>query len=193
MEQVKKNGLDLQYIKEQEQTPELCMTAVRQNGRALQYVKEQTPELCMAAVRQYGYALKFVKEQNPEVCMAAVRQNGLALYYVNEQSPELCMSAVCQEGRALEYVKDQTPELCMAAVRQDRLALPCVKDETTRKKLDAYLPQRAQYNESIYAFLLCHKRARVYPSLSYTKDNPLQCLPELVVREIAEYMFLQFQ
>ena len=165
------HGLDLQYIKEQEQTPELCMTAVRQNGRALEFVKEQTPELCMAAVRQAGYALDYVKEQTPEVCLGAVRQN----------------------GRALDVVKVQTPEVCLAAVRQDRLALPCVKDETTKKKIVTYLPQRAKHNESIYAFMLCHKRARVYPSLSYTKDNPLQCLPELAAREIAEHMYLHFQ
>ena len=33
--------------------PEYCMTAVSSNVHALQYVKEQTPELCMAAVKDY--------------------------------------------------------------------------------------------------------------------------------------------
>ena len=50
------------YIKEQ--TPELCLAAVQQNGLALQFVKfkEQTPELCLAAVKQYRLALQFVKD-----------------------------------------------------------------------------------------------------------------------------------
>ncbi|NBI76832.1 DUF4116 domain-containing protein, partial [Lachnospiraceae bacterium] len=29
----------------------------------LQYVKEQTPELCMAAVKQNGYALEYVRPE----------------------------------------------------------------------------------------------------------------------------------
>jgi hypothetical protein len=35
--------------------PKFCMAAVEQNGLALQYVKEQTPDICMTAVKQYGY------------------------------------------------------------------------------------------------------------------------------------------
>ena len=169
------------------------MAAVQRNGDALEYVKEQTPELCMEAVRHNGLALYFVKEKTPELCMAAVRKTGLALYYVKEQTHELCMAAVRQNGCALDDVKVQTPEVCMAAVRQDGYAERFVNDETTKRKIATYLPQRAQHNKSIYAFLLCHKRARVYPSLSYTKDTPLQCLPDLVAREIAENMFLEFQ
>ncbi len=46
-----------------DQTHELCMAAVQQDGWALQYVKEQTPELCMAAVKQNGYALEYVRPE----------------------------------------------------------------------------------------------------------------------------------
>lgn len=35
------------------------------------YISEQTPELCMAAVQQNGIALEYVKEQTHEICMAA--------------------------------------------------------------------------------------------------------------------------
>ena len=45
------------------QTPEICLEAVKQNGYALQYVKEQTLEICLEAVKQNGYALQYVKEQ----------------------------------------------------------------------------------------------------------------------------------
>ncbi|MFQ9152004.1 MAG: DUF4116 domain-containing protein [Blautia sp.] len=34
------------------------------NGYALAYVKEQTNELCLAAVQQNGLALKYVKKAN---------------------------------------------------------------------------------------------------------------------------------
>jgi hypothetical protein len=92
LEKVKKNGLALDYVKEQ--TPEICIAAVEQNGNAIQFVKEQTPEICIAAVSQNGLALRFVKEQTPELCLAAVEQNGLALRYVKEKTPEICLAAV---------------------------------------------------------------------------------------------------
>ena len=42
-------------------------------------MKEQTPEICLAAVNQNGMALVFVKEQTPEICLAAVREDGMIL------------------------------------------------------------------------------------------------------------------
>ena len=32
----------------------LCMQAVKQNGNALSYVKEQTREICLEAIKQNG-------------------------------------------------------------------------------------------------------------------------------------------
>ena len=69
------------------------------------------PEVCLAAVKQDGYALKYVKEQTPEICMAAVQENGWALRYVKEQTPEICMEAVKQDVGALIWVKEQSPDI----------------------------------------------------------------------------------
>ena len=44
---------------------EYCLVAVKINGHALEYVKEQTPEICLEAVKQNGFALKWVKNQTP--------------------------------------------------------------------------------------------------------------------------------
>ena len=60
------------------------LTAVKQAGWAIQYVKEQTLEICMAAVKQDGRAIVHVKEQTPEICMAAVKQNSRAIVYVDK-------------------------------------------------------------------------------------------------------------
>ena len=103
---------------------------VQQDGWwALQFVKEQTPEICMIAVKQNGWALRYVEEQTPEICMAAVQQNGLALKYVKEQTPEICMAAVQRNGYALRYVKEQTPELCAEAVKNDSDAWGLVAED----------------------------------------------------------------
>ena len=65
-------------------TPELCLTAVKQDGTALNSIPpdRKTPELCLAAVRQNGIALQYVQQTMPnynEICLAAVRQNGTVL------------------------------------------------------------------------------------------------------------------
>jgi hypothetical protein len=82
------------------------MAAVEKNGFALWYVHEQTPEVCMAAVKGEGEAsvLGLVHEQTPEICMVAVRQDGEALEYVRARTPEICTEAVKQNARALQFV-----------------------------------------------------------------------------------------
>ena len=44
---------------------------MQQNGKILEYVKEQTPEICLAAVRQYGEALQYVINKTPQLCKVA--------------------------------------------------------------------------------------------------------------------------
>ena len=41
--------------------PKECLEAVKQDGHALRYVKEQTNEICLEAVKQNGRALQYVK------------------------------------------------------------------------------------------------------------------------------------
>jgi hypothetical protein len=45
-------------------------------------VAEQTDELCLAAVQNNGYALQFVRYQTDRVVAAALNQAGGASYYV---------------------------------------------------------------------------------------------------------------
>ena len=40
-----------------------ALTAVTRDGLHLKYVQEQTPELCLAAVKQNNYALQFVNDK----------------------------------------------------------------------------------------------------------------------------------
>ena len=60
------------------------LEAVKQDGLALEFVKEQTTEICLEAVKQDRYALQFVKEQTPEICIEAVKQDRYALQFVNK-------------------------------------------------------------------------------------------------------------
>ena len=69
------------------------------------------PKYCLEAVKIDGLALAYVKEQTPEICLEAVKENGFALEYVKDQTPEICLEAVKQYGSAIKWVKNQTPLL----------------------------------------------------------------------------------
>ena len=69
-------------------------------------------DICLEVVKQNGYALEYVKEQTEEICLEAVKQNGLTLCNVKEQTEEICLEAVKQYGRALKYVKEEFKVVC---------------------------------------------------------------------------------
>ena len=56
-----------------------------QNVWALKYVHEQTREICLAAVNQDGRALYFVYQQTPEICLASKTVVLLDLYANKQQ------------------------------------------------------------------------------------------------------------
>ena len=89
--------------------PKYCLKAVKQDGCALEYVKEQTTEICLEAVKRDGHALNYVINQTPEICLEAVKEDGYALEHVKDQTPEICLEAVKQYGSSIKWVKNQTP------------------------------------------------------------------------------------
>lgn len=116
-----------------EQTFEDAFVAVYNYPYDLQYVREnlKTYDLCLMAVSRIGTALEFVPEElkTDEMYRAAIQSTGMALKYVTEQTPELCLMAVQKDGQALDYVKQQTLEICIAAVKKDYEALEFVNEE----------------------------------------------------------------
>ena len=76
-----------------------------------------------AAVKQNGYALQYVKDQTTEICLEAVKQSGDALQYAKDRTTEICLEAVKQSGYALQYVKDQTTKNLFSSGRTDWLCL----------------------------------------------------------------------
>lgn len=105
-----------------DQTPELCMAAVKLNGLALQHAKFRTIDICQTAVDQNSMALEFVPIilRSKEMCLKAVNKNGLALQFVTRQTYPMCLAAVTNNGEAWHFINDDiTEELYIAAVTQD--------------------------------------------------------------------------
>ena len=63
IEQAKKELSEEEVFFKNYSDSKYCMEAVKKNGDALRYVKEQTEAICMEAVKENGYALSYVKEQ----------------------------------------------------------------------------------------------------------------------------------
>jgi hypothetical protein len=128
LEAVKQYGEDLQYVPNELKMTELCLAAVKRNGKALEFVPDdelKTAELCHEAVKENGSALQYVPDElkTVDLCLAAVKSfsQDLALAYVPEKlkTTELCLAAVKQTSAALEYVPDElkTVDLCLTAVK----------------------------------------------------------------------------
>ena len=88
------------------------------NRISLLNIKEQTPEICLAAVKDNVLleAIKqnvtnFLKIPNPteEMCITAIKIN---------PSNKLCELAVRRCPAMLEYIENQTDKICMIALKK---------------------------------------------------------------------------
>ena len=122
------DGMNLEYI--DQQTPDICKLALKQNGRSLQFVKNPNKSHYLEAITQTGRALQYVHEQTQSLCLHAVKQNGMSLKYVNKQDKTICMMAVHNNGNALKYVKEPTPYIYKVAVEQNGYALQYIEHQT---------------------------------------------------------------
>ncbi|MGL5312651.1 MAG: hypothetical protein ACRC92_05355, partial [Peptostreptococcaceae bacterium] len=131
---ISQNGLLLKYIRNQ--TPKICMEAINQNHLAFSYVKDKNENICNEIVKVNGLALELIKNQTPEICKNAIRQNPFSLQFVINQTDELCEEALYRSGLALEYVKNKTKKLCLLALEQSSLAIRHVPVSLLSESLD---------------------------------------------------------
>lgn len=138
----KNRNINLKDI--EEQTEEICLIAVKQDGLALEYVKEQTEEICLEAVRQNGCALPYVKKQTKDICLEAVRQNSYAIQYVNYKhyNRTIFWEAVKKDkslyGMALRYANFYgyiDDEICMEAIKINVDYIQILKDRILNEEL----------------------------------------------------------
>ena len=89
LDEVKKNGMELENVPEKYKTMEMCEMAVDYHGQFLEFVplELRTKELCELAVSTSGWALEFVPidMRTPELCEIAVKEDGLNLEFVPEE------------------------------------------------------------------------------------------------------------
>lgn len=73
----------------------------------LEHIDNQTDDMILAAIQNNGLALRYVKNHTNKYAEIAVSQNGLALKYVKKQTENICRFAIRNNGHAYRYVIDE--------------------------------------------------------------------------------------
>ena len=90
-----------------EEFAKIRLAAVKQDGRAIQFLSNPTEAERLAAVKQNGLAIQFLSNPTNAERMAAVKQNGYAIKYLSNPTNAERM-AVKQNGSAIRYLSNPT-------------------------------------------------------------------------------------
>ncbi|PBG25670.1 hypothetical protein BGU81_12720 [Clostridioides difficile] len=196
---IKRWPWDLRFVKTQ--TYEMCIEALKRDGLLLKEVRwdelslseKQIFNLYIIAVRQNGFALMYVKNQTEELCREAVMQNGLALEYVDKQTQEICLETVKENGLALRYVKKQTPEICLEAVEQDKFAIRYVKwskleGKFSEEQTDEICRKSLKQNKLAIKYIINKEKYLKEFNIKYLKEQD-DAKEVIVIKEAGEWLF----
>jgi hypothetical protein len=123
------NPRAIKYMNPLQQTLKYAMSAVRYDGKLLEFVANKTPEICAIAIQNTPQAVLFTsaRNQNKRLCISVVKENGMLLLRIAKRmrTPELYQAAVENTWNVLKYIDDaeQTEKMCYSAVLQDSQAL----------------------------------------------------------------------
>ena len=113
-------------IRDVRQTEELCLSAVRKDGRVLEFVNYKTRSVCLEAIVQCPWALKFVPSTEPfysELAELAVRLDPDTIRLVDPtDQTENMQRAALVNPRNIEYVSltpHQLEKYSSRLIRQD--------------------------------------------------------------------------
>jgi len=132
---VMQNGFALRWINEQ--TPEICLEAVKNNPKALSYVdKSLCSSRCYNLLKKAA-DLKIKENQKEEKEKRSLRSSRkvkqkqtINLLNAKIQTEALCLNAVKQDGLQIRYVWKQTRKLCLAAFNQNPDAIDFIRDSS---------------------------------------------------------------
>jgi len=136
IERAGQKGSDLELIeKEWKDDKDVVLTAVKNNGRALQFASETLKadkEVVLAAVTNYAAALEYAStalKSDMEIVGTALKDNGLALVHCSDTlkaNTEIVTIAITTNGSALEYAHEdirRDKNMVLLAVENNPLSL----------------------------------------------------------------------
>ena len=146
------NAIDCCTLKNiDNQTPEICLEAVKQNVYELLFVKEQTPEICLEAVKLNPSIIRYVNPENQTeaIALEVVKKAGNLLQYIvpQNQTDEVCFTAIENScGWAVGYIANQKPEYCLEALKINDITFSEIKKEFLSNEIINYAIQKRPSN-----------------------------------------------
>jgi hypothetical protein len=113
---VRQMGMNLYFVKTQ--TPKICKAAVQDDAHALGLVEDQTDEICDTAIDTHPIAILYVRNQTPQQCLEVVRKSPHLIECIDDQTEDLCLLAVSSDPGSLMRIRkeNQTYDVCMKAL-----------------------------------------------------------------------------
>lgn len=109
---------------------------VRYFGENIQlFADEADEEVQLEAVKQNGHAIQHIKNPSLWVQLAAVRQNGKSIQHIEHPELDVQLAAVEQNGHAIEFISNPDEQVQLAAVQQNGITLRHLKDHAERRGL----------------------------------------------------------
>ena len=107
----------LRFLSEEEQTPELCRTAVVSSCYAIRHVKRQTADLVQMAVIHDPYCLLYVHKPSNSIVWTVLEEDPYNLRFVRSPTPDMIRSCLQRAGPSvLRYLHEAT-EMVRQVVR----------------------------------------------------------------------------
>jgi hypothetical protein len=69
---VERSGYELEFVKEEFLSNDLCHIAIRKNARAIALIKNPTDEMMATAIKKYPYVIKKIKNPSVSICILAL-------------------------------------------------------------------------------------------------------------------------
>ena len=98
--------------------PIIAMAAIKQNGYAIQYIKNPSEAVQLAAIKGVWAAIKYIKNPSEAVQLAAVKQNGYAIQYIKNPSEAVQLAAIKGVWAAIKYITNPTTNVIKLAAAQ---------------------------------------------------------------------------
>jgi len=113
---VKQDGFAVEYIKNPSVNVQL--EAVKNHGWAIQYIENPSEKVQLEAVKNHGYAIEFIKNPSERVQIEAVKQNGYAIEFIKNPSEKVQIEAVKQNGYAVKHIKNPSVDIILFVCSQ---------------------------------------------------------------------------
>ena len=112
---------------------EVRLAAVKQNGKAIKYIRNASKEVQLTAmIQRVPYMIKYYSHISKELQLFAMEQDKRVIQFINCASEELQLDALKQNIHMIKYIHSPSKKVQLIAVKQHGYLIKyisCASDE----------------------------------------------------------------